>query len=64
MIGPITLKSAKKTTNILEFLEDSLAEVEKMRYEVCEKTDTPIQNIIDEIVGQYLSTLYKLRFLA
>lgn len=64
LIGPITLKSAKKTTNILEFLEDSLAEVEKMRYEVCEKTDTPIQNIIDEIVGQYLSTLYKLRFLA
>jgi DNA-binding ferritin-like protein len=64
LIGPITLKSAKKTPNILEFLEDSLAEVEKMRYEVCEKTDTPIQNIIDEIVGQYLSTLYKLRFLA
>lgn len=64
LIGPITLKSAKKTTNILEFLEDSLAEVEKMRYEVCEKTDTPIQNIIDEIVGQHLSTLYKLRFLA
>jgi DNA-binding ferritin-like protein len=64
LIGPITLKSAKKTTNILEFLEDSLEEVEKMRYEVCEKTDTPIQNIIDEIVGQYLSTLYKLRFLA
>jgi hypothetical protein len=39
-------------------------EIEKMRYEVCEKTDTPIQNIIDEIVGQYLSTLYKLKFLA
>jgi DNA-binding ferritin-like protein len=64
LIGPITLQSAKKTTNILEFLQDSLAEVEKMRYEVCEKTDTPIQNIIDEIVGQYLSTIYKLRFLA
>ena len=28
------------------------------------KSDTPIQNIIDEIVGLYLSTLYKLRFLA
>lgn len=64
LIGPITLQSAKKTTNILEFLQDSLAEVEKMRYDVCEKTDTPIQNIIDEIVGQYLSTIYKLRFLA
>lgn len=64
LIGPITLRSARKTTNIIEFLEDSLKEVEKMRYEVCEKTDTPLQNIIDEIVAVYLSTLYKLRFLA
>ena len=64
LIGPISLMSAKKTTNIVEFLEDSLADIEKMRYEVVEKTDTPIQNIIDEIVGLYLSTLYKLKFLA
>lgn len=64
LIGPISLMSAKKTTNIVEFLEDSLADIEKMRFEVCEKTDTPIQNIIDEIVGLYLSTLYKLKFLA
>ena len=64
MIGPITLMTAKKTGNILEFLQDSLADIEKMRYDVCDKSDTPIQNIIDEIVGQYLSTLYKLKFLA
>jgi chloramphenicol O-acetyltransferase len=64
LIGPITLMSAKKTGNIVEFLEDSLAEVEKMRYDVCKKEDTPLQNIIDEIVGQYLKTLYKLKFLA
>ena len=64
MIGPITLMSAKKTGNILEFLQDSLADIEKMRYEVCDKNDTALQNIIDEIVGQYLSTLYKLKFLA
>ena len=64
LIGPISLMSAKKTTNIIEFLEDSMADIEKMRFEVCEKTDTPIQNIIDEIVGLYLSTLYKLKFLA
>ena len=64
MIGPITLMSAKKTGNILEFLQDSVADIEKMRYDVCDKSDTPIQNIIDEIVGQYLSTLYKLKFLA
>ena len=64
LIGPISLMSAKKTTNIVEFLEDSLADSEKMRYEVCEKSDTAIQNIIDEIIGLYLSTLYKLKFLA
>jgi hypothetical protein len=64
LIGPISLMSAKKTTNIIEFLEDSLADIEKMRYEVCDKTDTALQNIIDEIVGLYLSTLYKLKFLA
>lgn len=64
LIGPITLMSAKKTGNVIEFLTSSLEDVEKARYEVCEKTDTAIQNIIDEIVGQYLSTLYKLRFLA
>jgi chloramphenicol O-acetyltransferase len=64
LIGPITLMSAKKTTDVIEFLKDSLADIEEMRYKVCEKDDTPLQNIIDEIVGQYLSTLYKLKFLA
>ena len=64
LIGPISLMSAKKTTNIVEFLEDSLADIEKARFDVAEKTDTPLQNIIDEIVGLYLSTLYKLKFLA
>lgn len=64
LMGPIGLMSAKKTNNITEFLEDSMAEIEKCRYEVCDESDTPIQNIIDEIVGLYLSTLYKLRFLA
>jgi DNA-binding ferritin-like protein len=64
LIGPISLMSAKKTTNIIEFLEQSLKDIEDMRYEVVNKTDTPIQNIIDEIVGLYLSTLYKLKFLA
>ena len=64
MIGPVTLMSAKKTGNILEFLQDSLDDIEKSRYEVCDKADTALQNIIDEIVGQFLSTLYKLKFLA
>jgi len=64
LIGPITLHSAKKTNNVVEFLEDSLKDVEEMRYKVCDKDDTAIQNIIDGIVDLYLSTLYKLKFLA
>lgn len=64
LIGPITLHSAKKTNNVVDFLEDSLKEVENLRYKVCDKDDTAIQNIIDEIVGLYLKTLYKLKFLA
>jgi len=64
LMGPISLMSAKKTTNVVEFLQDQLEEIEKCRYEVCDKTDTPLQNLIDGIVELYLSTLYQLRFLA
>lgn len=35
--------------------------IEKLRYSAVEKTDTTIQNLIDEAVALYLSTLYKLR---
>ena len=64
LIGAITLQSSKKTTNVTEFLEDQLEEIEKCRYEVCDKTDTALQNLIDGIVELYLSTLYKLKFLS
>lgn len=64
LIGPITLMSAKKTSNVVEFLQDQLAEIEANRYKFCDKEETSIQNIIDEIVALYLSTLYRLRFLA
>lgn len=64
LIGPIALQSAKKTTNVTEFLQDQLDEIEKCRFEVIDKDDTALQNIIDEIVALYLSTLYKLRFLS
>ena len=64
LIGPITLMSAKKTSNVVEFLQDQLAEIESNRYKFCDEDDSAIQNIIDEIISLYLSTLYKLRFLA
>lgn len=64
LIGGITLQSAKKTANIIEFLQDQMDEIEANRYKVVDKDCTALHNIIDEIVGLYLSTLYKLRFLA
>jgi hypothetical protein len=64
LIGPITLNSAKKTANITEFLQDSLAEIEAARYDVADKTDSSLQQLIDNIVEIYLRTLYKLKFLA
>lgn len=64
LIGPITLMSARKNGNIIEFLEDSLDYIEEARYKVVDKSDTALHNIIDEIVALYLSTLYKLKNLA
>ena len=64
LIGPISLMSAKKTNNVVEFLEGQLEDLEQMRYKVVDKECTPLQNIIDEIFGLYYTTLYKLKFLA
>jgi hypothetical protein len=64
LIGPIVIPAAKKTTNIIEFLQAQLDEIEKGRYEVCDKNDSSIQQLIDNIIEVYLRTLYKLRFLA
>lgn len=64
LIGPITLHSAKKTANIIEFLQDSLAEIEAARYDVCDKSDSSLQQLIDNIVELYLTSIYKLKYLA
>jgi hypothetical protein len=64
LIGAISLQSSKKTTNVTEFLQDQLEEIEANRYKVCDKDDSPLQNLIDGIVELYLSTLYKLKFLS
>jgi hypothetical protein len=45
-------------------MQDQVDEIGKIRYEVCDKSETAIQNIIDEIVGLYLATIYKLKYLA
>lgn len=64
LLGQISIPATKKTANIVEFLQGQLAEIEAARYEVCDKTDTSLQQLIDNIVELYLTSLYKLRFLA
>jgi iron-sulfur cluster repair protein YtfE (RIC family) len=64
LIGPITLMSAKKTNNVVAFLEDQVDDLMEMRYKAVDKECTPLQNIIDEIFALYYTTLYKLKFLA
>ena len=49
-----------KTGTPADKLRKYLKYVEDNRYHAVEKNDTAIQNIIDEIVGEFLSTLYKL----
>jgi len=43
-----------------QLLKKYLALIEKSRYTAVEKTDSALQNKIYEIVGQFLSTIYKL----
>ena len=48
---------------IVGVLERHVDWIKTNRYTAVPRDDSTIQNIIDEIVGQYLSTLYKLKFL-
>jgi ribosomal 50S subunit-associated protein YjgA (DUF615 family) len=42
-------------------IQSLLDEVENMRYDAVDQGDTAIQNLIDEAVALFLSTLYKLK---
>ena len=55
------LKDENHKDEPADMLQSHMDMVEKIRYTAIDKTDTPLQNIVDEVVGQYLSTLYKLR---
>jgi hypothetical protein len=44
-------------------MKETLKWIEVNRYEAFEKTDTSIQNDIDNVVKLFRSTIYKLRFL-
>lgn len=61
LIGKIPMLTETDTGDIADTLEKHLGMIEKLRYTAVDKTDTPIQNLIDTAVETYLSTLYKLR---
>jgi DNA-binding ferritin-like protein len=49
--------------DIIKCLENYMDDIEKLRYNAVDKSDTTIQNLIDDALATYLSTLYKLRHL-
>lgn len=64
LIGGISLQSHNKTANVVDFLQNQLDEIEAARYDIVDRKDTSLQQLIDNIVELYLTTLYKLKFLA
>lgn len=47
--------------DIITTLQSQLKWLEDNRYKAVPKDDSPLQNIVDEIVSTYLSTIYKLK---
>jgi len=61
IIKDIPKSSGSEMGSIDRVLESHLSSIENMRYTVCDRKETAIQNMVDEVVALYLSTLYKLR---
>ena len=61
VIKDIPFLPADDAGNIADILERHMDSIEGMRYKAAEKSDTPIQNLIDTALENYLSTLFKLR---
>lgn len=64
LIGKIPMLTETDTGDIADILEKHLGMLEKIRYTAADKSETAIQNLIDNAVETYLSTLYKLRNLS
>lgn len=61
IIDNIPMLTETSGGDIISVLEKQLAAIEKLRYTAVGKDETAIQNLIDEAVALYLSTLYKLK---
>lgn len=60
IIADIPMLTFDDNADPAKALRGQLATLEKMRYTAVDKSETALQNIIDEAVALYLSTLYKL----
>ena len=63
IIEDVSLDQLDMEADSLTLLEKQVAWIDANRYLIAPVKDTPIQNIVDEIVGQYLHTIYKYRTL-
>ena len=63
IIKDIPKTNGSEMGSIDKILEAHLSSIENMRYTVCDRKETAIQSMIDDVVVLYLSTLYKLRHL-
>ena len=63
IIKDVEIIASVDVANIETFLKDQVKWIDANRYKVCDKDDTPIQNLIDGIMETYFTALYKLRFL-
>lgn len=61
IIKDIPLVEHDGEEDIIKVLEQHLSWIEENRYDAIPKADSALQNIVDEVVGLYLSTLYKLK---
>lgn len=49
---------------IADVLDQQMSWIEDNREKVCPRSESALHNVIDEMIGVYQTTLYKLRFLA
>lgn len=61
LMKDIPLLEDDEEGDIADVLQSYMDIIEDTRYKAVPKEDSPIQNKIDEVVGLYLTTLYKLR---
>jgi hypothetical protein len=61
LLKEIPLLEDDEEGDIADVLQSYMDIIEDTRYKAASKEDSPIQNKIDEVVGLYLTTLYKLR---